>query len=187
MESIETFNAMENQHGFQTRRLALVCTTLFYSKYIPIVLITVRIMHRNPKDPHQGLVGRSRYAAEKANMVYNSYTHPMSGRVKQKEYTMNQSEAKRFDKLYQRHLKTLKLQGKAQKTIDAYSRAIRRVRDYFDCCPDKLTPSQLQDYFADLVETHSWSTVMVDRLGLQHFRKLVLKKDWSWADIVKPP
>jgi len=100
---------------------------------------------------------------------------------------MNQSEAKRFDKLYQRHLKTLKLQGKAQKTIDAYSRAIRRVRDYFDCCPDKLKPSQLQDYFADLVETHSWSTVKVDRLGLQHFWKFVLKKDWSWVDIVKPP
>lgn len=42
---------------------------------------------------------------------------------------MNQSELNRFDKFYQQQLKTLKLQGKAQKTIDAYSRAIRRVRD----------------------------------------------------------
>lgn len=46
---------------------------------------------------------------------------------------MNQSELVRFDKLYQQQLTPLKLQGEAQKTIDAYSQAIRRVRDYFDC------------------------------------------------------
>jgi len=100
---------------------------------------------------------------------------------------MKQTEVKRFDKLYQRHLKTLKLQGKAQKTIDAYSRAIRRVSSHFDCCPDKLKPEQLEDYFAALVESHSWSTVKIDRLGLQHFWKYVLKREWNWVDIVKPP
>jgi integrase/recombinase XerD len=100
---------------------------------------------------------------------------------------MKQTEINRFNKLYQRHQKTLKLQGKAKKTIDAYSRAIRRVNNYFDCCPDKLKPEHLEDYFADLVETHSWSTVKVDRNGLQHFWKFVLKKDWAWVDIVKPP
>lgn len=100
---------------------------------------------------------------------------------------MNESETKRFNTLYKRHQKTLKLQGKADKTIDAYSRAIRRVRDYFDCSPDKLKPEQLENYFSDLVETHSWSTVKIDRLGLQHFWKFVLKRDWNWVDIVKPP
>ena len=100
---------------------------------------------------------------------------------------MNESETKRFNTLYKRHQKTLKLQGKAEKTIDAYSRAIRRVRDYFDCSPDKLKPEQLENYFADLVESHSWSTVKIDRLGLQHFWKHVLKRDWNWVDIVKPP
>ena len=100
---------------------------------------------------------------------------------------MNQSELKRFDKFYQQQLKTLKLQGKAQKTIESYSRAIRRVRDYFDRCPDQLKPEDLETYFADLVESHSWSTVKIDRVGLQHFWKFVLKRDWQWVDIVKPP
>ncbi len=100
---------------------------------------------------------------------------------------MKKSEVNRFDKLYQRHQKTLKLQGKAPSTIDSYARSIRRVRDYFDCCPDKLKPEQLEDYFAALVESHSWSTVKIDRLGLQHFWKFVLKKEWKWVDIVKPP
>jgi integrase/recombinase XerD len=100
---------------------------------------------------------------------------------------MKKSEVTRFNKLYEDHLRSLKLQGKAKKTIDAYSRAIRRVRGYFDCCPDKLTPEQLKIYFADLVESHSWSTVKIDRLGLQFFWKHVLKLDWKWVDIVKPP
>lgn len=82
---------------------------------------------------------------------------------------MNPSQTERFNKLYRQHQKTLRLQGKTKKTIDAYSRAIRRIGSHFDCCPDLLNPEQLKDYFAKLVETHSWSTVKIDRLGLQHF------------------
>ena len=60
---------------------------------------------------------------------------------------MKQIELKRFNELYQGHLRLLKLQGKSQKTIDAYSRAVRRVSKYFDFCPDQLTPKQLEIYF----------------------------------------
>jgi len=100
---------------------------------------------------------------------------------------MNPNEVNRFNKLYQCHLRLLKLQGKSKKTIDAYSRAIRRVREYFGCCPDQLTQEQFEMYFADLVASHSWSTVKIDRNGLQFFWKYVLKKDWQWLTIVKPP
>ena len=68
---------------------------------------------------------------------------------------MEKSELNRFNKRYEHHLRSLKLQGKAENTIDAYSRAVRRVRDYFDCCPDKLKPEQLEKYFADLVASHN--------------------------------
>jgi integrase/recombinase XerD len=100
---------------------------------------------------------------------------------------MKKPESNRFNKLYEHHLRSLKLQGKAENTIDAYSRAVRRVRDYFDCCPDKLEPEQLEKYFADLIDSYSWSTVKIDRCGLQFFWKYVLKLDWKWVDIVKPP
>ena len=100
---------------------------------------------------------------------------------------MNRAETKRFNKLYQRHLRLLKLQGLSNKTIDAYARAVRRISDYFDCCPDKVTLQQREDYFAKLVESHSWSTVKVDRNGLQFFWKHVLKRDWQWVNIVKVP
>ena len=100
---------------------------------------------------------------------------------------MKNAEVNRFNRLYQRHLELLKLQGKSQKTIDAYSRAIRRIRDYFDCCPDQLNPEQLEAYFSRLVDSHSWSTVKIDRNGLQFFWRYVLKLDWDWVRIIKPP
>jgi len=100
---------------------------------------------------------------------------------------MKKSEANRFNELYQRHLRFLKLQGKSQKTIEAYARAVRRISEYFDCCPDKLTLKQREQYFSDLVISHSWSTVKIDRNGLQFFWKHVLKKDWEWLNIIKAP
>jgi integrase len=100
---------------------------------------------------------------------------------------MKPTEANRFKKLYQRHLRLLKLQGKSQKTIDAYSRAVRRISEDCDCCPDRLTLEQLEKYFFRLIASHSWSTVKIDRNGLQFFWKHVLKRDWQWIKMIKAP
>ncbi len=100
---------------------------------------------------------------------------------------MNKTETKRFDALYQRHLKLLKLQGKSPSTIGNYARAVRRITHHFDCCPDQLTQDQMEDYFSQFLETHSWSTVKVERNGLQFFWRHALKIDWQWINIIKPP
>ena len=100
---------------------------------------------------------------------------------------MERSEQIRFDKLYQKHLTALKLQGKSKSTIDLYSRPLRRLAAFFDRCPDRLSPDDLKTYFAALVESHSWSTVKTDRNGLQFFWKHVLGKHWDFVEIIKPP
>lgn len=100
---------------------------------------------------------------------------------------MNKSQQAKFDVLYRKHVSALKRQGKAEKTIDVYARAVRRVAEFSDCCPDKLTQEQLEAHFDALVASHSWSTVKVDRNGLQFFYEHVLKRPWTWVDIVKPP
>ncbi len=100
---------------------------------------------------------------------------------------MNPTEQARFKPLYLAMQRALTLQGKRPKTIDAYSRAIRRVADYFDRCPDNLTADELKDYFAALVISHSWSTVKLDRNGIQFFYRHVLDRPWDWVKIVKPP
>jgi len=100
---------------------------------------------------------------------------------------MNKAETNRFHRLYERHLRLLKLQGKAQKTIDAYARGVRRITESFDCSPDQLTLEQREQYFSDLIDSHSWSTVKVDRNGLQFFWEHVLNRDWEWINMIKVP
>lgn len=68
---------------------------------------------------------------------------------------MNKTQQKRFDSLYRKHLSALKRQGKADATIDAYSRTIRRISEFFDCPPDILTQEHFEAYFESLVQTHS--------------------------------
>lgn len=100
---------------------------------------------------------------------------------------MNATELARYNFLYEQHLINLSLQGKRPATIDAYSRAVHRVSQFFNCCPDTLTTEQLKQYFASLIKTHSWSTVKLDRNGLQFFYRYTLDKQWEWLNIVKPP
>jgi len=73
------------------------------------------------------------------------------------------SEAK-FKRQYQTHLKHLRLKGLRPETIDAYSRAIRRIGAYFDHEIDELSEEQPTDYFTDLLESHSWNAIKLDPL-----------------------
>jgi integrase/recombinase XerD len=100
---------------------------------------------------------------------------------------MNKSQQIKFESLYRKHVNALKRQGKAESTIDVYARAVRRVAEFCDCCPDNLTTDQLEAHFDTLITTHSWATVRVDRSGLQFFYEHVLKKPWTWVEMVKPP
>jgi integrase/recombinase XerD len=100
---------------------------------------------------------------------------------------MNIDEQARFNLLYQKYLNELTLQGKQPKTIEMYSRALRKVGDYFDCCPDHLTQDQLKEYFLALATNLSWSSVKIARNAIQFFYKHVLERPWVWVKIVKPP
>ena len=92
-----------------------------------------------------------------------------------------------FNKYYQKHRKCLRLAGLQPKTIEAYSRAIRRIGNYFDCRIDNLTSDQLLDYFSELLKKHSWSTVKLDLYGLKFFYFRVLNKTWEAIPLIKPP
>jgi len=92
-----------------------------------------------------------------------------------------------FDRQYQTHLKHLKLKGLQPKTIEAYSRAIRRVGERFDHRIDSLSEAQLTDYFSDLVASHSWSTVKLDLYGLKFYYAHVLRQPWIAPGLIKPP
>jgi len=100
---------------------------------------------------------------------------------------MKTSTAADFDQLYQTHLKHLKLKGLQPKTIDAYSRAIRRMGEYFDRRIDNLSEAQLTDYFSDLITTHSWSAVKLDLYGFKFYTLHVLRRPWTMPQFIRPP
>jgi integrase/recombinase XerD len=93
----------------------------------------------------------------------------------------------RFKSQYDQHLKHLQLKGLQPKTIDAYARAIRRIGAYFDYRIEHLSEAQLLDYFADRLQSHSWSAAKLDLYGLKFFYTHVLKKPWVDLDLVKAP
>jgi site-specific recombinase XerD len=93
----------------------------------------------------------------------------------------------KFNRFYDQHCKLLKLKGLQPKTIEAYSRAIRRMGDCFDYELEHLSFDQLTDYFTDLLKTHSWSTVKLDLYGLKFFYTHVLKKEWVDIPMVEAP
>jgi len=92
-----------------------------------------------------------------------------------------------FNRLYETHLKHLRLKGLQPKTIEAYARAIRRIGTFFDHRIDDLSEAQLIEYFTNLLETHSWSAVKLDLYGLKFFYAYVLRKPWVAMDLIKPP
>ncbi len=85
---------------------------------------------------------------------------------------MNDNDQSRFKQLYQKHINELTLQGKSNKTIEMYSRSLRRITEQLNTCPDRLSTEQLKHYFLALVESHSWSSVKIDRNALQFFTSM---------------
>jgi integrase/recombinase XerD len=71
--------------------------------------------------------------------------------------------------------------------VDTYSRVVRRFADHFDRCHDRLPAEDLKVSLDDLLKTHSWSTIKLDRNGLQLFYKHVFEKKRECVGIIKPP
>ena len=92
-----------------------------------------------------------------------------------------------FNSYYEQMHQALILQGKQPKTVESYLRTLRRVRDRLHKPLDKLKPTDLKMYFAELLDTHSWSTVKIDRCALVFFYTHVLEREWQWIKIVKAP
>ncbi len=93
----------------------------------------------------------------------------------------------KYNHYYAQHCKHLKLKGLQPKTIEAYSRGIRRIADYFDGHLDDLSQEQLLDYFHDLLDRLSWSAVKLDLYGLKFFYTHVLARTWVDIPMIKPP
>jgi site-specific recombinase XerD len=92
-----------------------------------------------------------------------------------------------FTKNYNTLLKRLKLRGMQPKTIELYSHGVRRAALHFDYRIDDLNKDQLTDYFAQILDELSWSTLKCDLYGLKFYYAYVLDKPWPGAELTKAP
>ena len=66
--------------------------------------------------------------------------------------------------MYQQHLSALRRQGKADRTIEAYARAVRRITEFFDIFPAGQNAAMRQS-----------TSIVMDRGGVQKAVKAILK------------
>lgn len=92
-----------------------------------------------------------------------------------------------FARNYDSLLKRLKLRGMQPKTIESYSHGVRRAAAHFDYRIDDLSKDQLADYFAQILDDLSWSTLKCDLYGLKFYYAYVLDKPWPGAELTKAP
>jgi site-specific recombinase XerD len=100
---------------------------------------------------------------------------------------MKASKGSKFDHNDARLLQHLELEGLQPKTIEAYSRAIRRIGERFGGQIESLSEPQLTDYLTELMDTHSCSAVKLDLYGLKFYYEHVLRQPWVAPGLIKPP
>jgi site-specific recombinase XerD len=88
---------------------------------------------------------------------------------------------------YDRTIKALQLNGKGERTQEAYARALRMLTQFYDKTPDQITEQELQDYFLQRKNVHKWSpnTMRICYCGIRFFYEHVLQRDWHILGILR--
>ena len=91
--------------------------------------------------------------------------------------------------LRERMLEDLRLHGFAEKTQEAYLRAVRQLAEYCKKPPDQITEEELREYFLYLkIEKGvSPSTCRVALYGIKFFYLKTLSKEWPTLELVRVP
>jgi site-specific recombinase XerD len=92
-------------------------------------------------------------------------------------------------RLRDRMIEDMQLRGFAEKTQEAYLRAVRQLAEHYRKSPDQITEEELRQYFLYLknVKRASRSTCTLALCGIKFFFQHTLGKDWSTFDLVRPP
>jgi site-specific recombinase XerD len=84
-------------------------------------------------------------------------------------------------------IKTLQLNGKGERTQEAYARALRMLVEFYGRSPDLINEEELQDYFLHRKNTDHWSpnTMRICYCGIRFFYEHVLQRNWHILGILR--
>lgn len=88
---------------------------------------------------------------------------------------------------YQKSMNTLQLNGKGERTQQAYTRAVRMLSDFYHKTPDEITEEELEGYFLRRRNVDHWSanTMRICYCGIRFFFVHVLQRHWHLFDILR--
>jgi site-specific recombinase XerD len=88
---------------------------------------------------------------------------------------------------HEKTVKALQLNGKGERTQQAYARAVRMLTEFHRKSPDEITEDQLQNYFLHRKNVSTWSpkTMRICYCGIKFFYQHVLQRDWHIVGILR--
>jgi site-specific recombinase XerD len=83
----------------------------------------------------------------------------------------------------------LQLAGLSERTQDAYLRAVRQLADHFHSPPDRLTETQLRDYFLHLKNDRHFASASlgIAYSGIKFFYSHTIPRDWPTLQRLRVP
>ena len=88
---------------------------------------------------------------------------------------------------YKQFTDKLELSGMSPRTQEAYSRAVRLLKDHCNKDPWEITEQDVQDYLLYRKNTSKWapSTLKVALCGIRYYYQLIHKVNWEIFKIAK--
>jgi integrase/recombinase XerD len=88
---------------------------------------------------------------------------------------------------HQQMIKGLQVNGKGERTQEAYTRTMRQLVEFYDKTPDLMTEDELYSYFIHRKNVTGWSpaTMRICYSGIKFFFLHVLQRDWHLLDIIR--
>ena len=93
-----------------------------------------------------------------------------------------------MSELRKRMIECLQLRGLAERTQEAYTRAVCQLAAHYHKSPDQISEAELRQYFLYLknVKRYSRNTMTVAICGIRFFYEQTLQRNWAIFGIVRP-
>ena len=90
--------------------------------------------------------------------------------------------------LRQRMIHDLQLRGYSDRTVEAYTRAVRQLAQFYHASPDQLTEEQVRQYLIRLtiVQKVARGTHTIALCGIRFFYAQTLGRVWPVLDVARP-
>jgi integrase/recombinase XerD len=87
---------------------------------------------------------------------------------------------------YNKSMRALQLAGMSERTQQCYTRSVRQLVEFYNKTPDKISETQLEEYFLHRKNTDKWSpaTMRICYSGIKFYFLNVLKRDWHTLKLI---